>query len=114
MRSERWVCGGRSWRVSVPETRHERSLGLRRRYRLDPDEALLIFRCRSVHTFGMGFTIEVALLDAALRVLSVTSMRPGRLQLPRFGVRHVLELPVGSGVQRGDQLTNARISWLAR
>src|SRR5690606_19882018 len=41
--------------------------------------ALLLTPARSVHTFGMRFAIDVAHLDAELRVLSVCTMAPGRL-----------------------------------
>lgn len=60
----------------------------------------------------MRSAIDVALLARDLRVLRVIRMRPGRLLLPRSRVRHVLELPVGSGVQVGDQPKIARASRL--
>jgi uncharacterized membrane protein (UPF0127 family) len=40
-----------------------RLLGLAFLDRLDADEALLIRRCRSVHTFGMRFELDLAWLD---------------------------------------------------
>ena len=66
--------------VDVPETLRERARGLMGRDALAPDEGLLLRRCRSVHTFGMRFTIE-----------------PGRILLPRRRVRHVLEVAAGRG-----------------
>ncbi len=58
--------------------------------------ALLIVRTNSVHTFGMRFAIDVAYLDRGLRVLSVVTMRPGRLGMVRPRGRHVLEAEAGA------------------
>ncbi|MFI1185381.1 DUF192 domain-containing protein [Streptomyces californicus] len=67
--------------------------------------ALMLTPCGSVHTFGMRFAIDVAYLDRRFRVLAVTTMRPGRLGLPRLRSRHVLEAEAGAmerwGVRRG-------------
>jgi uncharacterized membrane protein (UPF0127 family) len=87
--------------VEIPETRRERARGLLGRVGLSEEEGLLLERCRSVHTFGMGFPIDAVLLDARWRVVRVVPMRPGRLLLPRPGVRHVLEVAEGSGPRPG-------------
>ncbi|MFF7294713.1 DUF192 domain-containing protein [Streptomyces sp. NPDC008265] len=58
--------------------------------------AMLLTPAASVHTFGMRFAIDVAHLDRGLRVLSVVTMRPGRIGLPRPRARHVLEAAAGS------------------
>ncbi|KOX34738.1 MULTISPECIES: DUF192 domain-containing protein [unclassified Streptomyces] len=58
--------------------------------------ALLIVRTNSVHTFGMRFPIDVAYLDRSFRVLSVVTMRPGRLGMVRPRGRHVLEAEAGA------------------
>lgn len=67
--------------------------------------ALLIVRTNSVHTFGMRFAIDVAYLDRSFRVLSVVTMRPGRLGMVRPRGRHVLEAEAGAmagwGVRAG-------------
>jgi hypothetical protein len=84
-------------RLMVPATRADRRRGLLGRDGLGDDEALLLRRCRSVHTFGMRFTIDVVLLDAAMRPLRVITMRSGRLLLPRPRVRHILETAEGRG-----------------
>lgn len=67
--------------------------------------ALLLSPARGVHTLGMRFSIDVAFLDADLRVLAVRTMRPGRLGLPRPAARHVLEAEAGAmaawGLERG-------------
>ncbi|MFJ7127977.1 DUF192 domain-containing protein [Streptomyces sp. NPDC098101] len=63
--------------------------------------ALLIVRTNSVHTFGMRFAIDVAYLDRSFRVLSVVTMRPGRLGMVRPRGRHVLEAEAGAMARWG-------------
>lgn len=99
----RSVHAGR-FTVSVPTTCRERARGLLDRDGLGPDEALLIRRCRSVHTFGMRFTIDVVLLDAAWRPVAVVPMPPGRLLRPRRRVRHVLEVAAGRGAAAAHEI----------
>ena len=91
-------------RAEVPAVRSERVRGLRGRRGLEPGTGMLFRRCRSVHTFGMTFPIDAVLLDHAHRVVGVVRMPPGRLLLPRPGVRHVLECPVGVELLPGDRL----------
>ncbi|MEX0985007.1 MAG: DUF192 domain-containing protein [Actinomycetota bacterium] len=83
--------------VWEPQTRRERARGLLGRDGLAPDEALLLRRCRSVHTFGMRFAIEVVLLDRDMQPFDVISMKPGRVLRPRRRVSHVLEVAAGCG-----------------
>ncbi len=59
------------------------------------DGAMLLSPASSVHTFRMRFPIDVAYLDRGLRVVAVHTMQPGRLGLPRFRSRHVLEADAG-------------------
>jgi len=87
------------------------SSGTRRRGllgRTGIEGALLLTPANSVHTLGMRFAIDVAHLDRELRVLSVRTMRPGRVGLPRLRARHVLEAEAGSmnswGVRPGVRL----------
>ncbi|MFD5034188.1 DUF192 domain-containing protein [Streptomyces sp. NPDC058405] len=63
--------------------------------------ALLITPCNSVHTFRMRFAIDVAYLDKELKVLDVHTLRPGRLPLPRWRARHVLEAEAGAMARWG-------------
>jgi hypothetical protein len=64
---------------------------------------MLIRRCRSVHTFGMGVPIKAVALDARLRVGRVWLLRPRRVLLPRPRVRHILECAVEADVRPGDR-----------
>jgi uncharacterized protein len=67
-------------RVVVARGARARLLGLALLRELPPDHALLIPRCRSVHTFGMRFPIDVVFLDAAGRVVRVArGVPPGRV-----------------------------------
>jgi uncharacterized membrane protein (UPF0127 family) len=92
---------GRFWRVDAPRTHRERAAGLRRRSGLASDEALMIPRCRSVHTIGMRFAITVAFLDRDLRVLRVRRARPGRFLVGPRRTCCVLELSIGADVRPG-------------
>jgi uncharacterized membrane protein (UPF0127 family) len=93
----------------VPTTRRERLTGLIGRRCLAPGEALLLERTRSIHTFGMRFSILAALLDDDLAVLDVRRMPPNRLLLPRRRVRHVLECSEQAEVLPGDRLVLAPV-----
>jgi uncharacterized membrane protein (UPF0127 family) len=103
----RWgvLTGPRGLRLAVEicESPAERRRGLLGRDRLEPGTGLLIPGARSVHTIGMRFPLLVAFLDGRLVVRRIGLMRPGRLALPRLGVRHVLEL-----ADRGPDDTNPR------
>ena len=71
--------------------------------------ALLLRPAVQVHTLGMRFPIDVAYVDASLRVIDVvTPMVPWRLGAPRVRARGVVEAAAGSferwGLQVGDEL----------
>jgi uncharacterized membrane protein (UPF0127 family) len=85
------------WLILEPSTARERTRGLLGRRVMGPTEALLLRRCRSVHTFGMRFGIDVVLLDRRFRPIGVIRMAPGKILLPRRGVRHILEVAAGRG-----------------
>jgi uncharacterized membrane protein (UPF0127 family) len=62
-------------RIRVARSPWSRLLGLALR-RPPPDTALLLPRCRSVHTFGMRFALDLVWLDAAGRVLAIDANVP--------------------------------------
>ena len=74
-----------------------RLLGLAWR-RHPPDDCALLFpHCRSVHTFGMLFAIDVVFLDSSGAVVRIaTSLRPGRVVLCR-GAAAAVEVRAGEG-----------------
>lgn len=70
--------------------------------------ALVITKCRSVHTIGMKFDVDVAYLDAEGNVLKVAHMRRHRLAAPVWKARTVVEAEAGKferwGLHVGDQV----------
>jgi len=81
--------------VEVAESPGERMRGLLGRDGLEG--ALLLRRCRSVHTLGMRFAIDVAFLDRDGRVIGVVApMRRWRIGRMRLGARQVLEAEAGA------------------
>ncbi len=101
------IGDGRRIDVEVAETRAARRRGLLGRASVDGG-ALLIKKCRSVHTLGMRFAIDVAHLDASMNVLCVRTMSPRRVGVVVLRARHVLEADAGAfgrwGLRVGDQL----------
>jgi uncharacterized membrane protein (UPF0127 family) len=88
--------------VEVPTSRAERARGLRSR----PPVPMLFERARSVHTFGMRETIDVAFLDAHHRVIRVSSVPPRRIAFA-LRARHILEIPARTDLRCGDRLAPA-------
>ena len=80
--------------LEVADGHRSRSTGLLGRDRLEG--ALLLRPCRSVHTVGMRFAIDVAFCDDELRVLRVVSMPRHRLSRPVWRARAVIEAEAGS------------------
>ena len=72
-----------------------------------PREGMLFRRCRSVHTFGMEHAIRLAFLDRELRIVATATAKPGRLFLPRFRARHILECELSSELRIGDRFRAA-------
>lgn len=85
------VCGRR---VAVARGLRARLLGLAllRRQRAGP--GLLIPRCRSIHTFGMRFAIDVVFLDREGHTLREVRAVPASRIVRCPGAGAVLELPV--------------------
>lgn len=78
-------------RAFVASTYASRLLGLIGLAGLPPDCGLLLPRCRSVHTFGMRFALDIDFLDADGHVLRrVRNVPPRRLVWCR-GAAAVLE-----------------------
>ena len=80
-------------RVFVARSICARLLGLALLRRMPPGSALLIPRCRSVHTFGMRFAVDLVFIDGSGRpVRVVRGVGPGRVVSCR-AASGVLELP---------------------
>ena len=86
-----------------------RAKGLLGRSVLEPGKALILERCRSVHTFGMRFSIDVVFVDRGWKVVAFKAdVGPGRVVGPFWSASTAVELPAGmltkTPLQIGDQL----------
>jgi uncharacterized protein len=79
--------------LPVASTRRARLLGLAFLDRAEAGEGLLIPRCRSVHTFGMRFALDLIFLAADGRVVEVRREVPPRRLARCQAADSVLELP---------------------
>ncbi len=68
--------------------------------------ALVIDRCRWIHTLGMRFRIDVAYLDGDGTVIKTLQMRRHRIGVPVAHARRVIEAQAGAfarwGLRVGD------------
>ena len=72
-----------------------RALGLALLGSLPPGHALLIPRCRCVHTFGMRFRVDLIFLRADGAVAEVRRAVPPRRVVRCGAARHVVEVAAG-------------------
>lgn len=89
----------------VADTLWSRMRGLLGHAPLKPGEGLLLRGEQAIHTFGMGFSIDVLFLDRAGHIVhAIPDMVP--LRLSRFVPRaaDVLEMPAGTLAQTGTAL----------
>ena len=85
-----------------------RLVGLLKRSKLGPEEALWLMPSKGIHTIGMKFPIDVVFLNRGNAVVGlVQGMAPFRLSSVHFTSYSVLELPTGtikkSRTEVGDQ-----------
>lgn len=69
---------------------------------LPPERAgpgLLIPRCRSVHTLGMRFALDLVFLDGRGQVVAIRRAVPPRRLVIEWAARTVLELPAPVGAE---------------
>ena len=92
--------------LEVADSRRARSRGLLGRSGVEG--ALLLRPCRSVHSLGMRFSIDVAFCDGDLEVLRVVTLPRHRLTRPVWRSRVVIEAEAGAfarwGLRPGDVL----------
>jgi uncharacterized protein len=84
-------------RVPVADCFRARLLGLAGLDREQTGAGLLIPRCRSVHTFGMRFALDVYFLDCEGVALDVRRLVPARRVLFCRLAAAVLEIPSEEG-----------------
>lgn len=82
-------------RVAQARRRSERLAGLAGLDAMSANEALHIPRCRSVHTFGMRFALDLVWLDRAGAVVRVDRHVTPRRIRTCLRARSVVETPVG-------------------
>ena len=91
-------------RMHLAHTWRARLLGLALMPELDPDEALVIPHCTSVHTLGMRFGIDVVFVDRDwLPIYIEYGVRPGRVLRSRCA-RSVIEVVAGESGRLVDGL----------
>jgi uncharacterized membrane protein (UPF0127 family) len=83
--------------IVIASSLRRRLLGLALRRRPPANQALLIPRCRSVHTFGMRFALDLVWLDRRGAVLAVERDVPPRRIRTCRDARAVIEAPAGQG-----------------
>ena len=96
-------------RIRVADNAIARFVGLLGSQSLESGCGLLIEPSSGIHTFDMGFPIDVVSLDAHMRVLGTwEKLGPFRFAAIHWRTRRVLELPVGtigtSRIEVSDQL----------
>lgn len=97
--------------VSVADSFLSRLRGLLARAPMGRGQGLLLLECGSVHTVGMGYSIDVAFLDAEGRVVrSIADLAPWRFGLGGADAVHALELPAGRLRETGT-VPGVRLSW---
>ena len=93
--------------MAVAQSRRARVLGLALMERPSDDRALLIPGCRSVHTFGMRFALDIAFLDREGALLRLDrAVPPGRVRYCREAAG-VLETGAGAGERFAAALTRS-------
>jgi uncharacterized membrane protein (UPF0127 family) len=99
--------------VELAETARTRARGLLGRSSLPPGQALWLAPCRSIHTIGMRFPIDVVYLDRQWRVVAIRErVVPFRVTWGGWRSRGVLELAAGEvarlRITNGQQLVLRR------
>ena len=84
-------------RLAVADARTARALGLAGLRKLPARTGLLIPDCRSVHTFGMRFALDLIWLGDDGRIVDVSASVPPRRIVTRAHARAVVECRSGTG-----------------
>jgi len=96
-------------RLVVARTASARRRGLLGRANLEAGEGMLLVPCRSVHTRGMKFAIDVVFIDKTMKVVEIRpAVRPGTWSNTCWKARSTLELAAGAAAAKrlevGDHL----------
>ena len=100
--------GPRAIELLIASTAPERMRGLLGRAPLQAGEGMLLVSCRLIHTFGMGYPLDLVYLARDGHVLKVTAALPKRRMDGHWRAHSVLEMAAGQaqhcGIARGVQL----------
>ena len=92
--------------AEVADSRGDRRRGLTGRESIEG--AIVIERCRWIHTIGMKFPIDVAYLDPDGIVIKTIQMQKVRIGIPVWNARSVIEAEAGAfgrwGLRVGDEI----------
>jgi len=96
-------------KVVKADTFFKRLKGLMLKKSLECGEGLLLSPCKSIHTFGMRFGIDVIYISKAGEIVKMKeNILPGKIEPIVLKASYVLELPAGtikkSGIELGDIL----------
>jgi hypothetical protein len=105
--------------IRVAETGLTRIVGLLGERKLADGDGLLIVPSEGVHTWGMQFPIDIAVLDGDWKIIAVRhDLRPFRMTRVFWKAAAVLELPKGAldatSTVVGDTLMFERAAGVAR
>ena len=97
-------------RFRVAESPAARLVGLAFRRRPPTGTALVIPSCRSVHTFGMRFALDLVWLDESGDVISIEARVPAGRVRTNCRAATVIEVPAGEGRRAAAAWATARAS----
>jgi len=105
--------------IRVAETGLTRIVGLLGERELQPGDGLLIVPSQSIHTWGMQFPIDIAVLDGKWKVIATRrDMQPFRMTRMFWKAAAVLELPSGkldsTSTSVGDTIEFDRVDMAAQ
>ena len=85
--------------IWITQSFKERNRGLLALPGLEPEQGLLITPCRSIHTFAMGYSLDVLYLDRDFKIVKIVEhMPPNRMSMALLA-HSTLEINAGE-VQR--------------
>jgi uncharacterized membrane protein (UPF0127 family) len=95
--------------AQMAQTWKQRLVGLLAHKELRQGQGMWLSPCKSVHTIGMRFPIDVIFLDKNNRIKKLDqAVKPYRICLAKKGAYSVLEVPAGTisktELKRGDKL----------
>jgi len=96
--------------IITARSRRARLLGLALRRRPPTGRALLLPRCRSVHTFGMRFALDFVWLDRSGNLVAIDQRVPPLRIRTRRRAAAVIEAPAGEGHQAAAAWATSRRS----